>query len=148
MLATYEGTNVDWGTLRGAALREGLHDFQSGKKLRPIIQQYFTILFPPRTLPAPTTRPSRRRLEELTTSTWEEDNSGHPAASPPRQRSPTPPSRRHSPSPPTTSSSTPRTTPIPNQGKKRRNNVHACNQNVGSSSARMEKDWLKTQPNR
>ena len=37
VLATYEGTNVDWGTLRGAALREGLHDFQSGKKLRPIV---------------------------------------------------------------------------------------------------------------
>ena len=47
VFATYEGTNVDWGTIMGAALREGLHAFESGKKLRHIIQQYFTILFPP-----------------------------------------------------------------------------------------------------
>ena len=85
--ATYEGTNVDPGTIMGAALREGRHAFQSGKKLRPIIQQYFTILFPPHTLSAPATRPSRRQLEELTTSPWEEDNNGHPTASPPRRRS-------------------------------------------------------------
>ena len=115
VLATYEGTNVDWGTLRGAALREGLHAFQSGKKLRPIIQQYFTILFPPRTLPTPATRPSRRRLEELTTSTWEEESSGHPTASPLRQLSPTLPSRWRSPSRPVVPSSSPRTTPTPTQ---------------------------------
>ena len=27
VLATYEGTKVDWGTVTGAALREGLHAF-------------------------------------------------------------------------------------------------------------------------
>ena len=48
VLATYEGTHVEWGTVTGAALREGLHSLQSRKKLRPIIQQYFTILFSPR----------------------------------------------------------------------------------------------------
>ena len=53
VLATYEGTKVDWGTVVGAALREGLHAFEDWKKLRPIIQQYLTILFPPHTLPTP-----------------------------------------------------------------------------------------------
>ena len=48
VLSTYEGTDVNWGTIIGAALREGLHAFHSGKKLMPIIQQYFTILFPAR----------------------------------------------------------------------------------------------------
>ena len=91
VLETYEGTNVDCTTVTGATLREGLHAFQSGKKLRAIIQQYFTIQFPPRTLPTPATRPSRCRLDQLTTSTWEEDCSGHPAASPPRRRSSTRP---------------------------------------------------------
>ena len=38
VLTTYEGTKVDWGIVAGAALREGLHAFQDGKKLRPIIQ--------------------------------------------------------------------------------------------------------------
>ena len=52
MLPTYEGTDVDWGAIIGTALRDGLHAFQSGKKLRSIIQQYFTVLFPPRTLHA------------------------------------------------------------------------------------------------
>ena len=47
VLAAYEGTKVDWGTVAGAALREGLLAFQDGKKLRPIIHQYLTILFPP-----------------------------------------------------------------------------------------------------
>mgnify|MGYP000515286111 FL=1 len=40
MLTINEGTKVDWGTITGSALREGLHAFQDGKKLRPIIQQY------------------------------------------------------------------------------------------------------------
>ena len=40
MLTMYKGTKVDWGTVVRAALREGLHAFQDGKKLRPIIQQY------------------------------------------------------------------------------------------------------------
>ena len=39
VLATYEGTEVDWGTVAWAALTEGLHTFQEGKKLRPIINQ-------------------------------------------------------------------------------------------------------------
>ena len=65
------------------AFREGLHAFQSGKKLRPIIQQYFTILFPPRTLHAPATRPGRCHLEEVTTSTW-----GRITAATPRPRLP------------------------------------------------------------
>ena len=97
VLATYEGTKVDWGTVAGAALREGLHTFQDGKKLRPIIHQYLTILYPPRTLPALPPRPSRCRLEDLAKSTWEDESTV--AA----QRSPTPHSRRRSPTPPTNS---------------------------------------------
>ena len=90
VLATYEGTKVDWGTVTGVALREGLHAFQDGKKLRPIIQQYLIILFPPHTLPTPPPKPSRRRLEDLAMSTWEEDNSArHSPTPPPRHRSPT-----------------------------------------------------------
>ena len=46
------------GDHHGCSLRGGLHAFHSRKKLRPIIQQYLTILFPPRTLPALATRPS------------------------------------------------------------------------------------------
>ena len=38
MLPTYEGTDVDWGAIIGTALRDGLHAFQSGKKLKPIIK--------------------------------------------------------------------------------------------------------------
>ena len=38
VLATYEGMKVNWGTITRAALREGFHAFQDGKKLRPIIQ--------------------------------------------------------------------------------------------------------------
>ena len=88
VLSTFEGMEVDWGTVTGAALREGSHAFQSGKKLRPIIQRYFTVLFPPRTLPAPATWPRRRRLEEIATSTWEDDTNSRPAASPSRRRPP------------------------------------------------------------
>ena len=103
VLATYEGTKVDWGTVAGAALREGLSTFQDGKKLRPIISQYLTILFPPRSLPAPPNRPSKRRLEELAASTWEDDSTAtaQRSPSPPqRRRSPTPPPRQRSPTPP------------------------------------------------
>ena len=32
--------------------------------------------------------PGRRRLEEITTSTWDLDSSSRPAASPPKRRSP------------------------------------------------------------
>ena len=102
VLATYEGTKVDWGTVAGAALREGLHTFQDGKKLRPIIHQYLTILYPPRTLPAPPPRPSRRRPEDLATSTWKDQGIATAQRSPsppPRRRSPTPPPRRRSPTP-------------------------------------------------
>ena len=38
VLATYEGTKVDWGIVAGEALREGLNAFEDGKKLWPIIQ--------------------------------------------------------------------------------------------------------------
>ena len=53
IIDTFEGSAVDWGVITGPTLREGLHAYQAGKKLRPIIQQYLTILFPPRGLPAP-----------------------------------------------------------------------------------------------
>ena len=60
VISTYEGKDVDWGVITSTALREGLHAFQSKKKLKPIIQQYFTILFPPTELPAlGASRPSR-----------------------------------------------------------------------------------------
>ena len=73
VISTFKGQDVDYGVITGAALQEGLHAFQSGKKLRSLLQQYFTVLFPPKTPLAPTARLPRRRLEELTTSTWEED---------------------------------------------------------------------------
>ena len=75
VISTYEGTDVDWGVITGMALREGLHAFQSGKNLMLIIQQYFTILFPPCTIHAPAARPGRRCLKGITTSTWNEDSS-------------------------------------------------------------------------
>ena len=53
IIDTFEGRAVDWGVITGPTLREGLHTYQAGKRLRPIIQQYLTILFPPRGLPAP-----------------------------------------------------------------------------------------------
>ena len=53
IIDTFEGRVVDWGVITGPTLREGLHAYQAGKKLRPIIQQYLTILFPPRGLPTP-----------------------------------------------------------------------------------------------
>ena len=64
----------------GSTLREGLHAYQAGKKVRPIIQQYLTILFPSRGLPAPLTskptppsRAAKRWLAELATMEWEEE---------------------------------------------------------------------------
>ena len=53
IIDTFEGHAVDWGVIMGPTLREGLHAYQAGKKLRPIIQQYLTVLFPPHGLPAP-----------------------------------------------------------------------------------------------
>ena len=53
IIDTFEEKVVDWGVIMGLTLREGIHVYQSGRKLRPIIQQYLTILFPPRRLPAP-----------------------------------------------------------------------------------------------
>ena len=76
VLTTYEGTKVDWGTVTRVTLREGLHAFQDRKKLRSILQQYVTILFAPRALPAPAPKPSRRRIEQLATSTWEQGQHG------------------------------------------------------------------------
>ena len=37
IIETFEGKAVDWGVITGPALKEGLHSYQSGKKLRPII---------------------------------------------------------------------------------------------------------------
>ena len=73
---------MDWGVIVGTALWEGLHAFQIGKNLRPVIQRYFAILFPPNVPPTPNPRPSKCLLEELTTSTWEEDNNVRPTDSP------------------------------------------------------------------
>ena len=92
LLAIYEATKVDWGTVTGAPLREGLHAFQDGKKLKPIIQQYLTILCPPRTLPPPSPKTSRRRLEELATSTWEDDSTASRCSLTPPPRPTAPPS--------------------------------------------------------
>ena len=38
VIDTFEGRSVEWGVITGPTLREGLHMFQAGKKLRPIIQ--------------------------------------------------------------------------------------------------------------
>ena len=73
---------------------EELHTFQFGKKLRPVIQQYFKVLFPPNAPSAPTLRPQKRRLEELTTFTWEVDSSAQLVDYPPPQEA-------HAPAPPT-----------------------------------------------
>ena len=53
IIDSFERRVVDSGVITGAALREGLKAYQAGKKLRPIIQQYLTIMFPPRGLAAP-----------------------------------------------------------------------------------------------
>ena len=53
VIATFQGQAIDWGVITGPTLREGLHAFQTGKKLRPIILQYLIVLFPPRGLPTP-----------------------------------------------------------------------------------------------
>ena len=54
IIETVEGKAVDWGIITRPTLREGLHGYQTGQKLRPIIQQYLTVLFLPRGLPTPT----------------------------------------------------------------------------------------------
>ena len=60
IITTFECHSVDWGIVMGATLREGLNNFHAKEKLYPIIQQYFTILFPPTELPAlGASRPSR-----------------------------------------------------------------------------------------
>ena len=51
IIDTFEGKAVDLGVITGPTLMEGLHAYQSGKKLWPIIPQYLTVLFPPRELP-------------------------------------------------------------------------------------------------
>ena len=56
VIDTFKGCAMDWGVITGPALREGLHAFQAGKKLCPIIQQYLIVLFPPRGLLASDTR--------------------------------------------------------------------------------------------
>ena len=80
IIDTFEGRAIDWGVITEPTLREGLHSYQAGKKLRPIIQKYLTILFPPRGLPAP--QPSKptppphstkRRLAKLASTQWEEE---------------------------------------------------------------------------
>ena len=80
IIDTFEGRTVDWGVITGPVLREGLHAYQGGKKLRPIIQQYLTVLFPPRGLPTPQPskptpppRSAKRRLAELATTEWEDE---------------------------------------------------------------------------
>ena len=80
VIETFEGKAVDWGVITGSTLREGLHSYQSGKKLRPIIQQYLTVLFPPNGIhgpaesqPSPGPRSTKRRLAELAATEWEDE---------------------------------------------------------------------------
>ena len=80
VIETFEGKAVDWGVITGPALREGLHSYQSGKKLRPIIQQYLTVLFPPHGIagpatsqPSPGQRSAKRRLAVLAATEWEDE---------------------------------------------------------------------------
>ena len=87
VISIFEEQDVEWGMITSTTLEERLHAVQSGKKLRQIIQQYFTILFPPCMTPALATRSRRRHLEEITTSTRDEAINNHPAASPPKWRS-------------------------------------------------------------
>ena len=80
VIDTFKGCAMDWGVITGPALREGLHAFQAGKKLRPIIQQYLIVLFPPRGLLASDTRrpmhppwSAKWPLADLATTEWEEE---------------------------------------------------------------------------
>ena len=70
IIDTFGGAVVDWGMITGPTLREVLHAYQAGKKLRPIIQQYLTILFLPRGL--------RRRhdLRNGDYQNWQTQNGG------------------------------------------------------------------------
>ena len=79
IIETFEGKAVDWGVITGPTLREGLREYQTGRKLRSIIPQYLTVLFPPRGLlaaapnqPTPGPRPTKRRLAELAITKWED----------------------------------------------------------------------------
>ena len=53
IIDTFEGRAIDWGVITGPSLREGMHAYKACKKLRPIIKQYLTILFPPHGMPTP-----------------------------------------------------------------------------------------------
>ena len=95
IIKTFEGRVVDWGVITGPTLREGLYAYQAGKKLRPIIQQYLTVLFPLRKLPAPTPskptpppRSAKRRLVELATNEWEEEAQPSPSTQRTTQKEP------------------------------------------------------------
>ena len=92
IIETFEGKAVDWGVITGPTLREGLHAYQSGKKLRAIIQQYLMVLFPPHGFPGPTpSQPSpgprspKRRLAELAATEWEEEPQPSQAVTQPTQ---------------------------------------------------------------
>ena len=139
MLATYEVTRVDWGTVTGAALREGLHAFYNGKKLRPIIQQYFTILFPHahyllrrlgRADAVSRKLQPRHGRRTATATPWPHllDDAPHLHQ---QVHHPHPKQYLH-----------------PPQGKKRRKSVEAHSRNAGGSTARTGKAWQKMQPSR
>ena len=95
VIETFEGKAVDWGVITGPTLREGLHSYQSWKKLQPIIQQYLTVLFPPNGIhgpaesqPSPGPRSTKRRLAELAATEWEDEPQTSQAAAqtPPEER--------------------------------------------------------------
>ena len=80
VIDTFEGRVVDCRVITGPTLQEGLHAFQAGKKLCPIMQEYLIVLFSPRGLPTPdTSKPTppplfaKWRLANLATTEWEED---------------------------------------------------------------------------
>ena len=48
IIATYEGSKVDWGYITGAALREQLRGVQNGKAMKIIFAMWLTVICPTR----------------------------------------------------------------------------------------------------
>ena len=96
IIDTFEGRTVHCGVITGPPLREGMHTYHANKNLRPIIQQYLTILFPPRGLPTPQPskptpppRSAKQRSSELaTTEREEEPQHSHPVVQPTQPQQP------------------------------------------------------------
>ena len=59
IIATYEGSKVDWGYITGVALTEQLRGVQQKKPMKPIFAWWLTVLCPTRA-----TEPRRKTHEK------------------------------------------------------------------------------------